>query len=341
MAGPVTRSSTARSPRARRRRRAPRRRCATEKIRRPTPRSPGRCGAPAGSSRSAASLARNGTPGPLAAVQVSARRRRRRRPSPAAAGRPVGVTWIGAWSAKLRIENLAPDARRAQHARARGDACFRLGTVHPAAASTSAGSTLNVVLLLVGARYQLRRSRADVSSVAISAVARGGARHAEPFARLRRTAQQQRERDRRDQHEHDHEHGEAEPASTPGLALVGDPPASLGSITGLAASARAASVFALTARSNRPSGCASLMPTALAYERMKPRTKTWAGKLESAPASSCSIADRGTFVDAEMSPIVSARLLALGAGSFQNARHPWSRRSPESSCGRVFFNVFG
>jgi len=97
------------------------------------------------------------------------------------------------------------------------------------------------------------------------------------------------------------------PRRRPLSSSSGTPPARLGSITGLAASTRAASVFAFTARSKRLSGRVSLIPTAFAYERMKPRTKTWAGKLERAPASSCSIADRGTFVDAEMSPIVSAR----------------------------------
>src|SRR5579871_1919520 len=37
---------------------------------------------------------------------------------------------------------------------------------------------------------------------------------------------------------------------------------------------------------------------------MKPRTKTWAGRPLSDPDSSSSIAERGTFVDAETSPTV-------------------------------------
>src|SRR6516162_8273952 len=49
------------------------------------------------------------------------------------------------------------------------------------------------------------------------------------------------------------------------------------------------------------------MPTAFAYERMKPRTKTGAGSPESDPDSSISSAERGTFVEAETSPKVKAR----------------------------------
>src|SRR6516162_9694123 len=62
------------------------------------------------------------------------------------------------------------------------------------------------------------------------------------------------------------------------------------------------------------------MPTAFAYERMKPRTKTGAGSPASDPDSSISSAERGTFVEADTSPRVKAR--------FSRA---WRRQLPKCS----------
>src|SRR6185312_6186568 len=75
---------------------------------------------------------------------------------------------------------------------------------------------------------------------------------------------------------------------------------------------------------------------------MKPRTNTWAGSPCKEPASSASMVDRGTLVDADTSPTVRALCsLARRRQLPKCSLSMESELSSDSSPRRVFFNVFG
>ena len=192
--------------------------------------------------------------------------------------------------------------------------------------STSDGHARRTIAgLRIATGYASRSARA---SLARRSRRRGlRPRHAQPFARLRRTAEQERERDRRDQHEDDHEHREAEPAATAALVLVGNA-ARRGSDRrpGSPTSARAASVLRVDraieqAQRTRLVDADRLRVRAneTAHENVRRQTR----KSARLRAARSRIAEPSSMQRRRQSSTLALR--ERGGGSFQSARHPWSR----------------
>ena len=185
--------------------------------------------------------------------------------------------------------------------------------------------------------------RGGAAAVGTDNLRRRGRPQRETFTRLRRAAQQQRQRDRRDEHQDDHEHRQAEPAATTGVVLVdGAAGQARDRRPGSTDLARAASLSRLTARSKRPSGCASrdsdglgIRSNEAAHEHMRRQTaqRSRFQQLDRRAWNlrRCrNVTDRERFFFSRASEAVSKVLVVHGVGTLQS-----------SSPRRVFFNVFG